>query len=137
MPYPRHRGHLLAVVLFGAVHKRLENLIERRRYAGIFDAPGPELDVAHLDGLGVEIGDNVSGQLRARTVGDVAFGGKVWVFDDAADELVAIDAGVEAWLDEPERLRLVSMGHRVGGVAVGSITAAVAVAVVADMTVCM
>lgn len=138
MPYPRYRGHLLAVVLLGPVHKRLENLVERRRYAGIFDATGPELDVAHLDRLGVEILDNVSGQLRAGAVGDVTFGGKVWVFDDAADQLVAIHAGVEAWLDEPERLRLVSVRHRVCGkfgvavgVAVGSVMAA------ADMMVCM
>lgn len=136
MPYPRYRGHLLAAVLLGPVHKGLENLVERRRHAGIFDATGPELDVAHLDGLGIEVLDNVSGQLCARSVGDVAFGGKVWVFDDAADQLVAIHAGVEAWLDEPERLRLVSVRHRVcskfGVVVAGSVIAAVA-----DMSVCM
>lgn len=138
MPYPRYRGHLLAIVLLGPIHKRLEDLVERRRHAGIFDATGPELDVAHLDRLGVEILDNVSGQLRAGAVGNVTFGGKVWVFDDAADQLVAIHAGVEAWLDEPERLRLVSVRHRVCGkfgVAVGGVIAVVVVGV--GMMMCM
>ena len=115
MPYPRHRGHLLAAVLLGAVDERLEDLVERGGDAGVLDAAGPELDVADLHGLGVEAGDDVARQAGARAVGDVALGGEVGVFDDAADERVAVDAGVEAWLDEPEGFRLVGVRHCVCG----------------------
>ena len=110
MPHARDGGGAGAGVGARAVDKDVDEVADGGADGAVLDVALPEVDVVHRQRLGVQVRDQLA-RLLARAVGDAPLRGQLRVLDDAADELVAVLAGVEARLDEPQGLDVAVVRH--------------------------